>query len=146
MLIFFSLVVWFVILSYVSFYITIFKWLGEVKRHNLIFLFFIYRIWKCLKVENFYMSKSILTFQDCWQSKLTFRNKTLIIECHFYWDQSMFITNFMDHNLATIIMQKFIFYRFVWNRHRCHSSTCIVCTSMLCVLFKHKCHMPIYIV
>ncbi len=40
---------------------------------------------------------------------------------------------------------KFIFHGFLWNKHRCHSSICIVWTSMLCVLFKHKCHMHIHI-
>jgi len=35
---------------------------------------------------------------------------------------------------------KFDFLRFVWNRHRCHSFTCIVWTLMLCTLFKHECH------
>jgi len=41
---------------------------------------------------------------------------------------------------------KFVFHRFVWNRHGCHSSTCIVWTSMLCALFKHECHMPVHII
>ncbi len=40
---------------------------------------------------------------------------------------------------------KFVFHRFVWNRHKCHSFIYIVWTSMLCVLFKHECHTHIHI-
>ncbi len=56
-----------------------------------------------------------------------------------------FITNFMRHDLAIIVV-KFAFHRFEWNRHRCHSSICIIRTSMSCALFRHECHMPIRIV
>jgi len=49
------------------------------------------------------------------------------------------------------------FQRFVWNKHRCHSSICIIWTLMLCaflntnviclfILFKHKCCMSIHVV
>jgi hypothetical protein len=41
---------------------------------------------------------------------------------------------------------KFTFHRFVWNRHKCHSSTCIVWTLMSCALFRHESDMPIDIV
>jgi hypothetical protein len=41
---------------------------------------------------------------------------------------------------------KFTFYRFIWHRHECHSSNCIVWTLMLCTFFWHKCCMPICIV
>jgi hypothetical protein len=36
---------------------------------------------------------------------------------------------------------KFVFHKFIWNRNKYHSSTCIVWTSMSCAMFKHKCHM-----
>jgi len=38
---------------------------------------------------------------------------------------------------------KSTFHRFVWNRPECHSSTCVICTSILCTLFRHECHMHI---
>jgi hypothetical protein len=41
---------------------------------------------------------------------------------------------------------KFVFHRFVWNRHISHSSTCIVGTSMSCALFRHKCRASIHTV
>jgi hypothetical protein len=41
---------------------------------------------------------------------------------------------------------KSTFHRFVWNRHKCHSSICIVWISMSCTLFKHKCYMFIHII
>jgi hypothetical protein len=41
---------------------------------------------------------------------------------------------------------KFVFHRFVWNRHEYHSSTCIVWTLMLCALFWHECHILVHIV
>jgi hypothetical protein len=37
---------------------------------------------------------------------------------------------------------KFSFHRLNWNRHKCHSSTCIVQTLMSCALFRNECHMP----
>jgi len=39
-----------------------------------------------------------------------------------------------------------IFHRFTWNKHICHSSTCVVWTLILCALFRHECHMLIRIV
>jgi len=41
---------------------------------------------------------------------------------------------------------KFAFHRFVWNRHGCRSSTCIIWTLMSCAFFIHECHMPVCIV
>ncbi len=41
---------------------------------------------------------------------------------------------------------KFAFHRFVWNRHKCHSSICTIWTSMSCALFRHQCHMHVRIV
>jgi hypothetical protein len=41
---------------------------------------------------------------------------------------------------------KFAFHRFIWNRHKCHSSTSTIWTSMSCALFRHKCHMHVHIV
>ncbi len=32
---------------------------------------------------------------------------------------------------------KFVFYRFIWNRHGCHSFICIFWTLMSFILFKH---------
>jgi hypothetical protein len=29
---------------------------------------------------------------------------------------------------------KFVFPKFVWNRHECHSSTCIVWISIVCIV------------
>jgi len=52
------------------------------------------------------------------------------------------ITNFMGHNLAIIIMQNWLSIGFVWNRHKCRSSICIVWTLMSCALFRHESHMP----
>jgi len=42
--------------------------------------------------------------------------------------------------MAIVVMQ-FVFHKFVWNKHGCHSSTYIIWTSMLYALFKHECHM-----
>jgi len=47
-----------------------------------------------------------------------------------------------DNNSCT----KFAFHRFVWNRPKCHSSTYIVWTLILCALFRHECHMHVRIV
>jgi hypothetical protein len=47
-----------------------------------------------------------------------------------------------DNNMS----KKFSFHRFIWNRHRCHSFTCIVWTSILYALFRHKCCVSIRIV
>jgi hypothetical protein len=41
---------------------------------------------------------------------------------------------------------EFVFHKFIWNRHGCHSFICIVWTSMSCALFKHECYMLIHIV
>jgi hypothetical protein len=52
---------------------------------------------------------------------------------------------------------KFIFHWFVWNKHGCHSSTCVVWTLMsshcldmnvicLFILFKYGCCMFIHVV
>jgi hypothetical protein len=40
---------------------------------------------------------------------------------------------------------KLFFHRFVWNRHICPSSTCIVWTSMSCALFRHECHIHVFV-
>jgi hypothetical protein len=36
---------------------------------------------------------------------------------------------------------KSTFHMFIWNKHGCHSSICIVWTLMFCTLFKHECHI-----
>jgi hypothetical protein len=41
---------------------------------------------------------------------------------------------------------KFIFHKFVWNKHGSHSFTCVVWTLISCALFRHECHMPMQIV
>jgi hypothetical protein len=41
---------------------------------------------------------------------------------------------------------KFAFHRFVWNKHECHSSTCVIWTLMSCTLFRHGCCMSIHVV
>ncbi len=57
----------------------------------------------------------------------------------YIW-QVIFITNFMDHNLAGV---KYTFHRFVQNKHKFHSFTSIVWTLISYTLFKYKCHMLI---
>ncbi len=56
-----------------------------------------------------------------------------------------YITNFMSHD-GNNSHVNFLFHKFVWNKHRCHSSTCIVWTSMSCALFRHECCVSIYVV
>jgi hypothetical protein len=41
---------------------------------------------------------------------------------------------------------KFVFHRFIWNKHECLSSICIVKTSLSCAFLKHECHMFVHIV
>jgi hypothetical protein len=90
----------------------------------------VYEIWcnlydlskmKCFRLVNF-IKLNIVKESCCHHHKL-----------HGSW--------FGNNNNA-----KYIFHRFVWNRHGCHSSTCIVWTLISCTLFKHECHMPIHIV
>jgi hypothetical protein len=56
-----------------------------------------------------------------------------------------FITNFMGYDLAIIVMWNFLFISSN-GIDKCHSSTCIVRTLMLCALFRHECHMLVCIV
>jgi len=41
---------------------------------------------------------------------------------------------------------EFAFHRFVLNKHGCHSFACVIWTLISCALFRHECHMFIYIV
>jgi len=50
--------------------------------------------------------------------------------------------SWFDNNSYT----KFIFHKFIWNKHGCYSFTCIVLILMPCALFKHKCYTPIHVV
>jgi hypothetical protein len=57
-----------------------------------------------------------------------------------------FTTNFMGHNLAIIFVQNLLFIGSYGIDTKSHSSTCIVCTLMLCALFRHECHIFVRIV
>jgi hypothetical protein len=75
--------------------------------------------------------------------------------CLIIW--SVFITNFMGHDLAIIIMQNFLFiglygintyviHLFVLFEHQCHAN-CLN-TNVICffILFRHGCYMSIHVV